>query len=154
MTTPDLTRRVFAGAAVLGVSVPLLAACGSDEDTGGSGSASESPSSASPSPSPSDSGPTAEEGLVATGDVPLNGGVILEDAEVVVVQPAEGEFRCFSAICTHAGCVVASVADNRIQCDCHGSVFSAEDGSVVNGPASSPLEAVEVTVSGDQVTRA
>jgi hypothetical protein len=33
-------------------------------------------------------------------------------------------------------------------------VFSAEDGSVVNGPASSPLEAVEVTVSGDQVTRA
>jgi Rieske Fe-S protein len=39
-----------------------------------------------------------------------------------------------------------------IACGCHGSRFSAEDGSVVNGPAAEPLAEKSVTVDGDQVT--
>ena len=77
------------------------------------------------------------------------------DAEkVVVTQPAEGEFKAFTAVCTHQGCVVGSVADNEISCPCHGSLFSAEDGSVVTGPATAPLTEIEVQVKGGSVVRA
>jgi len=43
------------------------------------------------------------------------------------------------------------VKKNVISCPCHGSAFSAEDGSVENGPASRPLREIPVTVEGDQV---
>jgi Rieske Fe-S protein len=46
------------------------------------------------------------------------------------------------------------VVDGTINCPCHGSQFSIEDGSVVAGPAPSPLPAVDVVVEGDSVVRA
>jgi Rieske Fe-S protein len=50
-----------------------------------------------------------------------------------------------SALCTHQGCAV--VADGRqLTCPCHGSVFSAASGQVLNGPADSPLASVPVSV--------
>ena len=79
-------------------------------------------------------------------------GVVLADKKVVVTQPAAGEFKAFSAVCTHQGCAVASVANGVIVCPCHNSQFSASDGSVKGGPAPAPLAAVAVTVSGDQVS--
>jgi Rieske Fe-S protein len=59
--------------------------------------------------------------------------------------------KAFSSICTHAGCPVAEVTDT-INCNCHGSKFSITDGSVVNGPATKPLPARTVTVTGDSVS--
>jgi Rieske Fe-S protein len=82
----------------------------------------------------------------------VGGGVI--GGGVVVTQPTEGEFRGFSSTCTHQGCTVASVADGVISCPCHGSRFSAEDGSVDNGPATAPLPEVAVSVEGENVVRA
>jgi len=87
---------------------------------------------------------------VATADVPVGGGVVLKDADYVVTQPTEGEFKAFSKICTHKGCPVAEVA-KTINCKCHGSKFSIEDGSVVNPPADKPLAESKATVSGDKV---
>jgi Rieske Fe-S protein len=69
-----------------------------------------------------------------------------------VTQPQAGTFKAFSATCTHAGCTVSSVADNVIHCNCHGSNYSAVDGSVQNGPAPKPLANKTVTVSGDTIT--
>jgi cytochrome b6-f complex iron-sulfur subunit len=57
-----------------------------------------------------------------------------------------------SSICTHQGCTVgynATAAD--IECPCHGSVFSTS-GSVINGPASSPLHSYPVTITGNVLT--
>ncbi len=92
--------------------------------------------------------------LVAASDVPVGGGVVLPDEQVVVTQPSEGEFLGFSAICTHQGCTVASVDDGEIRCPCHGSRYSIEDGTVVNGPATQPLPEVAVSVQGDEIVRA
>jgi nitrite reductase/ring-hydroxylating ferredoxin subunit len=139
MTSSDLTRRAFGGAALLGVTVPVLAACGGDD-----------PEPAAPG---GDSGGGGDS-LVAAADVPVGGGVVLAEAQLVVTQPADGEFKCFTAVCTHQGCTVGTVEDGEIRCPCHGSRFSAEDGSVTSGPASSPLEEFEVSVEGDQVVRA
>ena len=134
--TPGISRRTtLTGAAALGVGVPLLAACGGGSD--GSGSAPK---------------PPAGEKLGPAAGVPVGGGTIYPDQKVVVTQPAKGEFKAFSSICTHAGCPVSSVQNGTINCTCHGSKFSIEDGSVSNGPATKPLPELAVTVEGGQIT--
>ncbi|MFC1413763.1 Rieske (2Fe-2S) protein [Streptacidiphilus sp. N1-12] len=89
------------------------------------------------------SGPTT---VGPTSDVPVGGGKVYKDDKVVVTQPTAGQFKAFSAVCTHAGCLVDGVSDGTIQCPCHGSRFKIADGSVANGPASSPLPSRTVTV--------
>ncbi|WP_256863132.1 Rieske (2Fe-2S) protein [Microbispora sp. GKU 823] len=86
--------------------------------------------------------------------MPQGGGKVFKDKDVVVTQPAAGEFKAFSATCTHQGCPVSSVSNNEIVCPCHGSKFSAKDGSVTNGPAAKPLAEKKITVSGDSITLA
>jgi Rieske Fe-S protein len=90
--------------------------------------------------------------LGKTSDVPVGGGVIRDDQKVVVTQPTAGTFKAFSAVCTHQGCIVANVANGTINCTCHGSRFNIADGSVANGPASTPLPQRSITVAGDQIT--
>lgn len=140
--TSDLTRRgVLRGAAVSGVALPLLAGCGADD--------AATPSSGSETSSSGGGGTS-----VATADVPVGGGTIVKDAEenvFVVTQPAEGEFKAFSGICTHQKCPVTEVAGDEIVCSCHGSRYAVADGSVVGGPAPAPLAEVTATVEGDQV---
>jgi Rieske Fe-S protein len=67
---------------------------------------------------------------------------------VVVTQPAAGQFRAFSSVCTHAGCTVSAVSDGTINCPCHGSRFNIADGSVSAGPAREPLPAERVSAEG------
>ncbi|MBA3264798.1 MAG: Rieske (2Fe-2S) protein, partial [Nocardioidaceae bacterium] len=43
------------------------------------------------------------------------------------------------------------VADGTINCPCHGSTFSIEDGSVVSGPATEPLAEAPLIVSDKEV---
>lgn len=96
--------------------------------------------------------------VVGTADVPVGGGVIDADLGVVVTQPSAGEFKGFSATCTHQGCTVAEVTGGTINCPCHGSRFSVEDGSVVqaaqglSADQQSPLPAVEISVDGETVS--
>ena len=69
-----------------------------------------------------------------------------------MTQPKAGEFKAFSAICTHQGCPVSKVEGGTIDCPCHFSRFSIVDGSVKDGPAPSPLPEKQVTVTGDTLT--
>ncbi|MFC7494018.1 MULTISPECIES: Rieske (2Fe-2S) protein [unclassified Nocardioides] len=153
-------RRTLSGAAIAGVGVPLLVACG-DDDGGGEDTAAEPTPTSEETPSeeaPTEEAPTSEapaaNALAATADVPEGGGVVLKAEELVVTQPTAGEFKCFAAVCTHQGCVVGGVDGGTINCPCHGSKFSIADGSVANGPASSPLEQVAIQVQGDSIVRA
>ncbi|MFD7075230.1 Rieske (2Fe-2S) protein [Nocardioides sp. NPDC059952] len=137
MSESRITRRkVVGGAAVTVVGVPLLAACGGS-DSGGTGGG--------------DSGSTGDGPLVATSEVPVGGGVIVADRNLVATQPTEGTFKVFSAICTHRSCPVTKVAGGTIDCPCHGSRFSIEDGSVTQGPATSPLEEVAFEVTDGEI---
>ena len=65
----------------------------------------------------------------------MGGGKIFADQKVVVTQPTSGDFKAFSAVCTHQGCVVSGVADGTINCACHGSEFDIATGAVKQGPA-------------------
>ncbi len=84
--------------------------------------------------------------VIATSNVPVGGGVIVPKRGVVVTQPKKGQFRVFSATCTHQGCQVSSVANKRIGCPCHGSQFSIGSGAVVTGPATQGLPKRAFTV--------
>jgi Rieske Fe-S protein len=95
--------------------------------------------------SPGTSGGSRTE-LAAVATIPENGGVILPDQKVVLTRETGDKVHCFSAVCTHQGCLVSQVAAGKIGCPCHGSTFDANTGAVVNGPAPSPLAAVPVTV--------
>ena len=140
MSREGITRRnALAGAATAGVALPLLAACGGGNDA----TATDPAASGTPG-----------EVLAATTDIPVGGGEIFADQSVVVTQPTEGDFKCFTAVCTHAGCLVSNVKNGAINCTCHGSSFSIEDGSVLGGPARSPLSKVDVSVKGDEITLA
>ncbi|MEV0225824.1 Rieske (2Fe-2S) protein [Streptomyces sp. NPDC050704] len=136
--THGSTRRtvIAAGAAA------LLAGCseyGDENDEGGA-------------ESPTEGGAGGE--LAKTADIPVGGGKIFKDEKVVVTQPEQGDFKAFSAVCTHARCTVANVSDGTINCTCHGSKFRVADASVADGPATKPLPARQITVTGDSISLA
>jgi Rieske Fe-S protein len=92
--------------------------------------------------------------LAKTSDVPVGGGTILTEKKIVITQPTSGTFHAFTAICTHAGCTVGSVSSGTINCPCHGSRFNINNGAVVNGPAASPLAAINIKVQGTSILQA
>ena len=89
---------------------------------------------------------------VSVSQIPVGGGYITEEPPVVLTQPVSGDIKAFSAICPHAGCLVNEVMDNEIICPCHGSRFSAIDGSVISGAAATGLNGVAYQVSGENVS--
>jgi len=143
---PPSRRQVLVTGGVLAAAAAVTAACGSST----SGPAS---SLAAGTPGPPDASSPATGGVtVATSAVPVGGGTILADRKIVVTQPQAGTYKAFTAVCTHQGCTVASVANGIITCPCHGSQFSAADGSVQGGPAPAPLASIPVTVSGTTIS--
>ena len=68
------------------------------------------------------------------------GGVIRRGEEQLAVYKDEaGNLQVLSAACTHKGCIVTwNNADRTWDCPCHGSMFKP-DGSVIHGPAKTPL---------------
>lgn len=145
-----LTRRsTIAGAGGLVIALPLLAACGaSSTDTAPAQAAAKRPASRKPPATPtSRAGASTTSPLTTTKEVPVGGGIILAQKGIVVTQPRAGTIKGFSAICTHQGCPVSQIVGGNIECPCHGSLFSINDGSVVRGPATAPLQPVNVTVT-------
>ena len=138
-------RQVLVGTAVV-ASAAALAACGAGGGGATSSSAVPAPSSETPT-----GGSTA---LASTADVPSGGGVIVESngQSYAVTQPEPGTFKCFSAVCPHQGCNCSQVADGTIDCACHGSRFAVATGDVVQGPATTGLTPVPITVAGTSIT--
>ena len=152
--TPSTRRGLLAGAGAIGAGV-LLSACSTEDPnaTNTNNGAGGNNTGGRPVPAGSaDPGSRAGTALTTVADVPVGGGIIL--ADMVITQPTEGEFKAFSAVCTHQGCVVESSSEGEIPCPCHASRFSLADGSPTSGPASAPLEAVQITVDGDSIALA
>ncbi|MFH8349696.1 Rieske (2Fe-2S) protein [Streptomyces sp. NPDC018045] len=153
-------RTVVAAAGAAGLAA-ALAACGNGSDGYGDSASSAPPDTSGASGddgakngdgAPGSAGTGSAGGVLAkTADIPEGGGKVFKDRKIVVTQPARGEFKAFSAVCRHQGCLVNEVADGTINCPCHGSTYAIEDGSVRKGPATQGLTAAEVSVEGDSI---
>lgn len=126
------------------VSTVALAGCSKYGEEGSPPAASSVAASAPPA--------SAEgEVLVKAADVPVGGGTVITEKKIVVTQPQAGEFKAFSAVCTHQGCIVKDVSDGTINCPCHGSKYRVTDASVAAGPAPKPLAPQAITEKGGEI---
>jgi len=79
-----------------------------------------------------------------------NGGYVYNSG-VIVARTASGSYVAVSSTCTHAGGTVQFDVNNSLfHCPVHGSNF-ALGGSVLNGPAGSPLTKYNTSLSGNSL---
>ncbi|NUS73877.1 MAG: Rieske (2Fe-2S) protein [Corynebacteriales bacterium] len=134
-------RQMVCGIAGAGLIATALAACSDSDDDSSSDDATATPT------------PSSGAKLAQTVDVPEGGGIIVMSAEgapIVIVQPTAGQYKAFSAKCTHQGTTVDPPKDGIMTCPNHGSQFSLA-GAVERGPATTPLPAVAVKVEGSDI---
>jgi Rieske Fe-S protein len=145
---------MLAGVGLVGLAGAITACSGggsSSSSSASGGTAPAAPASSASSASSASGGGSAASALTTTSKVPVGGGEIIAASKVVVTQPTKGEFKAFSAICTHMGCTVSTVSNGTIDCPCHGSQYNISTGAVVAGPAPKPLPAKQIKVSGDSI---
>lgn len=85
-------------------------------------------------------------------DIPINSSKIVKfNEKPIILINFDGQVKAHSAVCTHLGCIVQYVPDNKqFICNCHGSIFDAS-GINVSGPASRPLQPFRVTLQQDDI---
>jgi len=87
------------------------------------------------------------------GDVAPNSGRIFKfgNEPALLVRTASGDFRAFSARCTHLDCIVQYRDDlGEIWCACHNGHFDLT-GRNIAGPPPEPLDAYDVRIREDQI---
>jgi Rieske Fe-S protein len=137
----DISRRAVLAASAAGAGTIAVAACsagnGSSASTGGQ----------------SVSAPAGAT-LTALSSVPVGGSTAVtlpgNAGPAIVSRPTASTVKCFTAICTHAGCTVQPNG-KQLDCPCHGSVYNAFTGAVLQGPAPTALAAIPVQVVGGNV---
>jgi Rieske Fe-S protein len=146
---------VLAGVGLVGLASAITACGTGTSSTQAAGNAATTPAAAGSTAGSAAvggaSGSAGAKALAATSDIPVGSGMIFPAPQVVVTQPTAGEFKAFSAVCTHMGCIVNQVSNGTIDCPCHGSQYSIATGDVVTGPAPRPLPAKQIKVSGGSV---
>jgi Rieske Fe-S protein len=162
---PQQDQRVTRRGVLLGVGIAgaggVLAGCSTaavpyDANEAGVAPGQEAPAPSAPAGMAGEaagqgSGPATGTLLGLAADIPVGGGKVFLAQKVVVTQPAKGEFKAFSAVCTHVGCICNQVANGTINCPCHGSEFKITNGAVVTGPAPTPLPARTIAVSDGKI---
>lgn len=67
----------------------------------------------------------------------------------ILIRTSDGEFRAFTAVCTHLDCTVQYKADtSQLWCPCHNGLYDLS-GAVVSGPPPRALEAFAVNLRGE-----
>ncbi|MER8045076.1 Rieske (2Fe-2S) protein [Streptomyces sp. NPDC094032] len=135
MSGQSTRRTVLKGAALAGAAGLGVSACSTDSKLGHA----QTPT------------PTAPVALGAPDEVPVGGAKLYREQRLLVHCPAKGQYKAFSAQCTHAGCVLDKIEDNEGNCPCHGSRFDVATGKALQGPATVPLPEVPVRVENGKL---
>lgn len=134
MNRRELIRNIAAGTATVFIVPSMFTSCEEDQ----------------PNPENPDNTLTIDLTSSSNSSLASAGGSKVID-NVMVINTGNG-FIALSSVCTHQGCQVTyDHGAENLPCPCHGSIFSTT-GSVLNGPASSPLKKYDVTLEGDILT--
>ena len=158
---PQRRTVVLGGAGALGLAVftgvlaGMTAAIGRALHTTASAAPARRASgrSAAPHPSSSPSGKAVRGRHIATAAQLAPGAAVRFSDDngdpAWLVHETNGDFRAFSAICTHAGCAV-DISGGQFVCPCHGGTYDISSGEVTGGPPPQPLAPLKVdVVNGD-----
>lgn len=86
-------------------------------------------------------------------EIENNSGQIIRfgNKPVILIRTKSGEFRAFSAVCTHLNCTVQFRKDlELIWCACHNGKYNL-NGQNIAGPPPRPLEIFRVAIKGNDV---
>lgn len=97
----------------------------------------------------------AKNSVVAgkVGELAANTGKIFKFGSKpgILVRTAAGDYKAFSAVCTHLECIVQYRSETKqIWCACHNGQYNL-NGQNIGGPPPRPLEEYAVNVRGDDV---
>lgn len=140
MKRRDIIKAFISGGTVLFVAPVLLTSCETQDDPGGNPGGNNN------------SGPLTVD--ITSGEfaaLATAGGYVVKNG-IIIINTGNDIFAALSATCTHQGCIVGyNNSAGNIQCPCHGSVFSTS-GSVITGPAATPLARYTVSKLGNILT--
>jgi serine/threonine-protein kinase len=148
---------IVAGGGVI-VAVVAVGVLGKNYLGGNAASTSTSSTNSVPGNTPvaNQTGSTTHGNVLAhTSDIPSNSAktfpIAGQENPGVIVHLTDGRFVAFDSTCTHAGCAVLySQQDKLLECPCHSAEFDpAKNAAVVQGPATTPLAPIKITVNAD-----
>lgn len=80
------------------------------------------------------------------------GSVSLPSRSIIIINKGNNDYTALSSVCTHQACTVSyNKTTNTLPCPCHGSLFDI-NGSVLNGPAGSPLRRYTISIDMNTLT--
>ncbi len=80
--------------------------------------------------------------------LPFNNNKEVSFAENFIIVNKNATTTVLSAHCTHLGCVINQVENERLVCPCHGSEYDL-NGKVLKGPAYKNLEVIPSEIAAD-----
>lgn len=141
MDRREVIQRVLLGGAALIVVPSAFTSC--EKKT-------EPDPEPTPGPGPAGSKITIDLSLADNSALNTAGGSKI--IQTLLVVNTGTSYIALSSICTHESCTVNYISGaGNIQCGCHGSQFSTT-GSVLAGPATSPLASYPISKSGNILT--
>lgn len=151
-----LSRRTLLAAGVVtagAVGVAALAGCSaSSKAADTSGAATVGSAGGGSGPGAGGDTSLAAASLAKVADIPVGNAIsaTLDGQPILISQPTAGTIVAFTAICTHMGCTV--LPDGKdFQCPCHGSIYNAATGAVIQGPAPAALAKIATHVVDGEV---
>ena len=69
----------------------------------------------------------------------------------ILIRTPDGNYRAFTAVCTHLGCTVQYKTDlHEIWCPCHNGMYNLQ-GRNISGPPPRPLAQYQVHIQGEDI---
>jgi Rieske Fe-S protein len=91
--------------------------------------------------------------IAKVSEIPDNSSKIFKmgNKPGILIRTADGQFKAFSAVCTHLDCTVQYKPDEKlIWCACHNGRYDLS-GKNISGPPPAPLTPFKVTVQKDEI---